>query len=389
VNLPVRFACFLLLGVCFGLATSAEPIAADDAHAALPGVRQSLFNGENLDGWIVTGCEVAVEDGKLVLKDGDGFVRTHHRYGDFIFECQWRALRVEKWDSGIYFRAELPAEGKAWPARYQINLKQGAEGVGIGLPQAKTEGLVKVGDWNHFKLTVIGGTATLEINGQPAWKVDGVEGPSGYIGLQSEVAGGGQFEFKNLAITELGYRSLFNGQDLTGWEGGGSEATKCWKVEDGLLVCTGEKGPWLRSQETFGDFNLRLKYKLKPAGNSGVYIRVPPSGNHHGAAAGIEVQLLDDAAPRYKDLKPYQYTGSLYAIVAAEPRVGREPGQWNTLEINCRDRAYRVTHNGIVVLDADDERCPELKQRLVEGHLGLQNHSEEVWFHQLRIGPAQ
>src|SRR5262245_23821918 len=79
-----------------------------------------------------------------------------------------------------------------------------------------------------------------------------------------------------------GYRPLFDGQSLAEWEGAGQPAERCWKVEEGTIVCTGEKGPWLRSREQFDDFNLRLEYKLKPGGNSGVYIRVPENGTHHG-----------------------------------------------------------------------------------------------------------
>lgn len=184
-----------------------------------------------------------------------------------------------------------------------------------------------------------------------------------------------------------GYRPLFDGQSLAGWEGGGQPAEKCWKVEDGTIVCTGEKGPWLRSTEQFGDFNLRLEYKLKPGGNSGVYIRVPQNGNHHGDGAGIEVQILDDAAERYRTLKGYQYTGSLYAIAPATSHVGKEPGQWNSLEINCRGTKYHVIHNGTPIISADETTFPELKGRLTKGHLGLQNHSEEVWFRNIRIGP--
>ena len=89
---------------------------------------------------------------------------------------------------------------------------------------------------------------------------------------------------------------------------------------------TGKPGSWLRHEKTWDDFNLRLEYRLKPAGNSGVYIRVPQDGNHHGAGAGIEVQILDDQHPKYQDLKPYQYSGSLYAIEPAKSHPGRDPG---------------------------------------------------------------
>ena len=370
---------FCLVSFCFvGLAAADEPV----------GVRYSLFNGVNLDGWHVTGCEVGVEDGALVIKAGDGLVRTEHRYRDFVLELKWRARKAEAWDSGIYIRSDLP-RGKPWPDKHQLNLKQNDEGNLIGFPKARSKGLCKDHDWNQFKVTVVGETAKLEINGQPAWETDGIKTEQGYIGLQVEVPGGGQFEFRDLFVTELTHRSLFNGRELAGWEGAGQDAAACWKVEDGTIVCTGQKGPWLRSQEKFGDFNLRLDYKVRPGGNSGVYARVPADGNHHGSGAGVEIQILDDAAERYKDLQPYQFGGSVYAIAPSLKKVGRLAGEWNSLEINCRGTSYVVTHNGVTIVHACEEAFPELKERLREGFLGLQNHSEEVWFRNLRVGPAQ
>lgn len=352
------------------------------------GPKLNLFNGHDLAGWHAVHCEAAVEDGALVITGGDGLLRADHRYADFVLELDWRPRKGEKYDSGIYFRCEEPAEGKKYPDKFQVNLLQGGEGNLIGFPEAKSTGLIKAGEWNHFKLTVLGDTAELEINGRPAWKTAGLETKAGYLGFQVEVPGGGQFEFKNITIQELGYRPLFNGADLTGWEGAGQDASACWQVKDGLLMCTGAKGPWLRSKEQFGDFNLRLEYKLKEGGNSGVYVRVPKGGNHHGKGAGVEIQVLDDHAPRYKDLKPYQFSGSVYAIVSAEPRVSRPAGEWNSMEIDCRGSRYRIVHNGMVVVDADEAKYPALAERLREGFLGLQNHSEEVWYRNLRIGTS-
>jgi hypothetical protein len=356
--------------------------------AAQDGVRYSLFNGQDLNGWHVSGCQAGVEDGLLVLQADNGFLRSEHRYRDFVLELKWHPRKEQGWDSGIYFRCELPAEGKPWPTRYQANLKQGQEGNVGGLRQAVSSGLAKPGAWNQLKLTVIGDSAKMEINGQPAWEAQGVEPRDGFIGIQSEVPLGGQFEFKDIWITELGYQSLFNGNDLAGWEGAGQDAAKCWQVADGLLTCTGEKGPWLRSLKEYGDFNLRLEYKLRPSGNSGVYVRVPADGNHHGDGAGIEIQVLDDHAERYKDLKPYQYTGSLYAIVAADPRVSKKPEEWNSLEIDCSGTRYRVLHNGVIVVNADEQSAAELSGRRTNGFLGLQNHSEEVWFRNIRLGES-
>lgn len=354
-----------------------------------PGYAAPLFDGQTLEGWKVTGCEAVVENGALLLKRGDGFVRTDHRYGDFILELDWKALAADKWDSGIYIRSDLPPEGKPWPGRYQVNLLKGGEGNLIGVKGAESIGLVKDGDWNHFKLTVIGLAASLEINGKPAWKADGLEAPSGYIGFQSEVPLGGQFLFKEIRITELGFKSLFNGTDLAGWEGAGSKAEECWKVESGELLCTGQKGPWLRSKAQHGEFNMRLEYKLKEGGNSGVYVRVPEDGNHHGPNSGVEIQILDDASPRYANLQPYQFSGSVYAVAPAREHVSLPPGKWNRLEINCKGTDYRVYHNGVLIVDAKLDDFPALKERRLEGFLGLQNHSEEVWFRRLRLGPPQ
>lgn len=187
-----------------------------------------------------------------------------------------------------------------------------------------------------------------------------------------------------------GFKPLFNGNDLTGWEGADKDAAACWLVDGGDVVCTGKPGPWLRTIDQYGDFELRLEYKLKEGGNSGIYIRVPKSGQHHSEGAGpegagIEVQVLDDNAERYKDLKPYQYTGSLYAIVAAEPRVAKPPGEWNTLTVRCEGTKYEVHHNGQQVINSDETAAPELAKRLTKGYLGLQNHNEEVRFRNVRI----
>lgn len=164
----------------------------------------SLFDGNTLKGWKVLRCEAEVDAGTILLKAGDGVVHTQHRYGDFVLELEWKALRSDKWDSGVYFRSELPGKGQPWPQRYQVNLLKGQEGNVGGLKGAISEGLVKTGEWNKFRLTVVGTTAALEINGKPAWKADGLEAPDGYICLQSEVAGGGQFRFRNIRIADLG-----------------------------------------------------------------------------------------------------------------------------------------------------------------------------------------
>ena len=166
--------------------------------------RVALFDGKTLNGWTLVTCEAEVDGGDILLKAGNGLVQTEKKYGDFILEFDWKALRDAKWDSGVYFRYDTIPPKRPWPARYQVNLRQGMEGNLDDLKGAKSEGLVKDGQWNHFKLTVRGTKASLEINGKAAWEADGLGEPAtGYIALQAEVPGGGQYRFRNIYLTEL------------------------------------------------------------------------------------------------------------------------------------------------------------------------------------------
>jgi hypothetical protein len=361
---------------------------------AADGVRQTLFDGKSLDGWTLENdAEVEIVDGCLLLKSGNGWLRSAYQYRDFELDLEWKAIKAHEYDAGIYIRSA--AAGKPFPKpTYQVNLLEGKEGHIGTLPGASFQGLVKPGEWNRFQIRVVGDTVALTVNGQPAYKVGGLAQPQGYIGFQIEVPKGGQFLVRNVSLVELDYKPLFNGVDLAGWEGGGAPADVCWQVEDGVLVCTGtKKGPWLRTAEKYGDFSLRFEYLLSPGGNSGVYVRVPEDGLHHRAddtqpPAGFEVQVLDDAAEQHAKLRDYQYSASVYDIAGASPRITRPPGEWNTLEINCRGQHVTTVHNGRIVVNAHVDQYPLLGLRKTDGYLGLQNHSTVVKFRNLRLGPA-
>jgi hypothetical protein len=182
---------------------AAMVLVAGVSVAAEKGEWVELFDGKTLDGWKVIGCEAEVKDGAMLIKAGDGVVRPERKFKDYVLELDWKALQADNWDSGVYFRCIDPAGNYPWPRQYQVNMRKGMEGNVDELKGAKSQGLTKAGEWNHFKLTVVGTKAELEINGKPAWKADGLKAADGFISLQAEVPGGGQFLFKNIRVMEL------------------------------------------------------------------------------------------------------------------------------------------------------------------------------------------
>jgi hypothetical protein len=352
------------------------------------GYRTALFNGKDLDGWVVTGCDAVVENGVLLLKAGDGLVRTNERHGDFVLELDWKARRDSNYDSGIYIRADLPVGKSPWPARNQINLKEGDEGHLLGVAGGQGGGKFKRGDWNHFKITAKGDTAELEINGAKAWSATGLNNVDGYIALQSEVDGGGQFEFRHIELTDLDYKPLFNGDDLAGWIGD----TKGYAVEDGALVCPQNGGGNLYTEGEFSDFSFCFDFKLSSGGNNGVGIRTPTKGD--AAYVGMEIQILDDSADRYKSIQPWQAHGSIYGVVPAKRGFLKSVGEWNHEEIIARGRQITVILNGTVIVDADIDKASQPKTvdgkphpglANPAGHIGFLGHGARIEFRNMRI----
>ncbi|MBL7222995.1 MAG: DUF1080 domain-containing protein [Candidatus Brocadiae bacterium] len=191
-----RLRCTAAVVVLLCAAVGGQALAADDGWA-------DLFNGKDLSHWDVLKCEAEIQDGALLLKAGNGLVQTKQQYANFVLDFEWKALKPDKWDSGVYFRYTSVPKGRPWPGRYQTNIRQGMEGNVGSLKGARSKGLTKAGEWNRFVLTVDGTKAALEINGKPAWKADGLKVPKGFISLQAEVPQGGQFLFRNVRIKVL------------------------------------------------------------------------------------------------------------------------------------------------------------------------------------------
>jgi len=189
------------------------------------------------------------------------------------------------------------------------------------------------------------------------------------------------------ALAQESVTSLFDGKTTNGWQLINSKPGN-WVVKDGLLVTKGEGGGWISTAKTYRDFTLTLEYKTTKGDNSGVFIRSPHTGD--AAYTGMEIQLLDDDDDQYKNIKLYQYTGSVYGVIAAKRGSTRPPGSWNKIEITANGPKIVVRLNGTTIGDGrldehkDAEKThPGLLRN--EGYIGLQSHSDEVCFRNIGI----
>jgi len=186
--------------------------------------------------------------------------------------------------------------------------------------------------------------------------------------------------------TKAGFVPLFNGKDLSGWIGD----TNGYKVENGNLVCHGGK---LYTDKEYGDFIIRFEFKLPAGGNNGLGIRTPTKGDP--AYVGMELQILDNTAPQYKNLKASQYHGSVYGLVPAKRGFLKPVGEWNSQEVIAIGPKIKITLNGTVIVDTDLTKIKQSKDTHdfkkhpgrfnKKGHIAFLGHGAVVKFRNIRI----
>ena len=175
----------------------------------------SLFNGENLDGWIIYGTEKwYVEDYELVCESGPdkeyGYLGTEENFDDFILTLQFK--QENNGNSGVFFRSSVDGtKVKGWQVEVAPpGLHSGGiyESYGRGWlikPDSTKDSVVKMGEWNSMKIKVISDEVTTSINGTEMIKIkDSIIGKGiGGVALQIHDGGGIKVRWKNLRIKKL------------------------------------------------------------------------------------------------------------------------------------------------------------------------------------------
>ncbi|MCY4781291.1 DUF1080 domain-containing protein [Sphingobacterium sp. UT-1RO-CII-1] len=400
----------------------------------------SMFNGKDLTGWkglvenpikraAMSAKELAEKqavadqkmrdnwsaiDGDLVFSGHGDNIASIKQYGDFEMLVDWKLdPNGKEPDAGVYLRGTPQVQ--IWDvSRVDVGAQVGSGGLYNNSKHPKDPSKVAdnaMGEWNTFKIKMVGEQVWVWLNGELVvdnitmenyWDRNQSIFPVEQIELQAH---GSRVWYRDIFIKELGkkeiytlsdeerkdgFEMLFDGTNLDKWtETAAYEITPQGYIRSNPDATSGKN---LYTKKEYADFVYRFEFKLTPAANNGVGIRTPLSGD--AAYAGMEIQILDNDAPVYKDLKEHQYHGSVYGVIAAKRKAMKPLGEWNKQEIRVQGSKIKVTLNGEVILDGDiaeaskngtlDKRDhPGLLNKT--GHIGFLGHGTEVFMRNIRV----
>jgi len=202
-----------------------------------------------------------------------------------------------------------------------------------------------------------------------------------------------------------GWTILFDGSSLDNWRGYLSENIYPeWTIQDDVMVFTpGEVGGKnIITKEKYTNFILSLEWKISEAGNSGIFWGVHEDEKFPEAyMTGPEIQVLDNE--KHPDSfvgNGIHKAGSLYDLIGYPAEDIYPAGQWNlcVLEVNQTANLARVTMNEKTTISfplhgvewdkmVDNSKFKDWEGfgKYRTGHIGLQDHSDQVSYKNIKI----
>ncbi len=194
-----------------------------------------------------------------------------------------------------------------------------------------------------------------------------------------------------------GWKLLFDGSSIAGWKTfKGTAIEEKWKVSDGWLQCLGVGGGDIITEQTYEEFDLTFEWKLERGGNSGLkYFVVRERG-----PIGHEYQILDnDRHPDASKAEGKRLTAAFYDVLACDERAEpRPPMEINKSRVLVKGNHVEHWLNGRRVLTCElgsekvmaavaGSKFKDTKSfgTRVRGHILLQDHTDLVWFRNIRI----
>lgn len=417
---PLFLTPFLAL-VLTRLSLAGPGAGADAANSLL------LFNGKDLEGW--RGDGYVVEDGTLVCTPEGGNLVSERRYTHYVLEFEFKLPAGGNNGLGIHY----PGDGDPADTGLELQiLDDDAEkhrdlqpaqyhGSIYGLLPSKRGHLKPTGEWNRERVTVLGDSVKVELNGTliTEGKLDelekrfpdhaGVKRRSGHIVFCGH---GDRVAFRDIRIAELppaaneagaraeGFAPLFDGRSLAGWKAEkGSEGH--WFPINGILKYDGHseaavKDLW--TAKSFKDFTLVFDWRWPARGEKRQRPVIGIDGNETGKTVGVEefdsgIYLRGSSKSQVNLWNWPAGSGEVYgyrtdlaqpapvrAAVTPRFKADMEPGRWNRMMITLVGDRLTVVLNGATVIE--NAQLPGIP---AAGPIGLQHHGCRIDFANLWI----
>ena len=391
-----------------------NPITRSKMSAKEMATAQAKADKEALENWIV-------QDGNIFFKGKGNNLCTTKDYGNFEMLVDWKLYPGKEPDAGIYLRGTPQVQ--IWDiSRTNVGAQVGSGGL-YNNKTHETDPLkvadLKLGEWNTFYIKMVGDRVTVHLNGELVvdnvilenyWDRDQPIFPFEQIELQAH---GSEVEYRDIYIKEIerpepftlskeeekeDFEILFDGTSMHNWTGN----THDYIIEDGIMIIYpskrsarhGKHGRNLYTKKEYDNFVFRFEFQLTEGANNGLGIRTPLEGD--AAYVGMELQILDNEAPVYKNLKEYQYHGSVYGVIPAKRGYLKPMGEWNYQEVIADGDNIKITLNGTTILDGnireaskngtatlDGKDHPGLLNK--SGHIGFLGHGSVVKFRNIRV----
>ncbi len=183
--------------------------------------------------------------------------------------------------------------------------------------------------------------------------------------------------------------ALFNGRDFSGWtfhlSDPKAKMEDVWSVQNGVLNCKGAPAPagYIRTMRDYTNYVLRLQWRFKKPGNSGVLLRL--IGPDKVWPRSIEAQLQHQAAGDIWNIDEFPMQAAEARTngrhtVKLHPTNERPVGEWNDYEITLDGGNLTLKVNGLIQNQA-------FGALVVPGKIALQSEGSEIEFRNIILTP--
>jgi hypothetical protein len=202
--------------------------------------------------------------------------------------------------------------------------------------------------------------------------------------------------------------SLFDGKTLNGWHTyGKQDAGRAWNIDsEAIHLKPGAKNGYqtagggdLLSNDVFGNFDLKLEWKIQRKANSGILLFVQEDTLKFKETwnSGPEMQVCDPDSN--EDSHSFKHeAGDLYDLIPSSRMSALPALEWNQVEIVSNHDSLNIFFNDVHIISTSlwDEQWKKLiaasKFKTMpgfgsfrSGHIALQDHGEEVWYRNIRV----